>query len=64
MNRHLTLGLFAVAAALGTACSSSTPVLTDRDTLIVADFANTTGDQIFDDGLKAALQVACSSHPR
>jgi serine/threonine protein kinase len=35
----------------------STP-LTDKDTVVVADFANRTGDAVFDDTLKTALTIA------
>jgi serine/threonine protein kinase/Tfp pilus assembly protein PilF len=37
--------------------------LTDRDTLVLADFANSTGDSIFDDTLKTALSVALNQSP-
>jgi len=37
--------------------------LTDRDTIILADFANSTGDAIFDDTLKKALSVALQQSP-
>jgi tetratricopeptide (TPR) repeat protein len=32
--------------------------LTDKDTIVLADFANSTGDAIFDDTLKTALNVS------
>src|SRR6185503_10561178 len=32
--------------------------LTDRDTIILADFVNTTGEPVFDGALKVALAVA------
>src|ERR1700682_1819680 len=34
-----------------------TPKLTDKDTIVLADFSNTTGDPVFDDSLKQALAV-------
>ena len=37
--------------------------LTDRDTVVLADFANSTGDPIFDDTLKTALSVALNQSP-
>ncbi len=37
--------------------------LTDRDTIVLADFANSTGDTIFDDTLKKALSVALQQSP-
>ena len=32
--------------------------LTDKDTVVIADFANRTADPVFDDTLKTALTVA------
>ncbi len=37
--------------------------LTDRDTIVLADFANSTGDAIFDDTLKTALTVSLRQSP-
>jgi eukaryotic-like serine/threonine-protein kinase len=37
--------------------------LTDKDTIVLADFANSTGDVIFDDTLKTALSVSLSQSP-
>jgi len=37
--------------------------LTERDTIVLADFANSTGDPVFDDALKQALSVALSQSP-
>jgi len=37
--------------------------LTDRDTIVLADFNNTTGDPVFDDTLKQGLSVALSQSP-
>src|ERR1700731_701462 len=37
--------------------------LTDRDTIVLADFANSTGDPVFDDTLKTALSVALNQSP-
>ena len=63
MNRPLTLScLLASSIAFAAACSSR-PSLADRDTLVVADVANTTGDAVFDDGPKAAVQVALQQSP-
>ncbi len=41
----------------------ASPVLTDRDTIVVADFLNTTGDPVFDQTLKVALSVALEQSP-
>ncbi len=37
--------------------------LTDKDTIVLADFANSTGDAVFDDTLKTALTVALRQSP-
>ena len=39
------------------------PKLTGKDTIVLADFANSTGDAIFDDTLKDALGVALRQSP-
>src|SRR5271156_996761 len=43
--------------------SHRAPKLTDKDTIVVADFANSTGDPIFDDTLKTALAVSLRQSP-
>ena len=40
-----------------------TPKLTDKDTIVLADFTNTTGDAVFDDTLKQALAVDLGQSP-
>jgi serine/threonine protein kinase len=37
--------------------------LTDKDTIVIADFVNSTGDPIFDDTLKTALNVSLRQSP-
>jgi serine/threonine protein kinase/tetratricopeptide (TPR) repeat protein len=37
--------------------------LTDKDTIVLADFDNKTGDVVFDDTLKTALSVSLSQSP-
>src|ERR1700747_2313717 len=37
--------------------------LTDKDTIVLADFTNTTGDTVFDDTLKQALSVELAQSP-
>ncbi len=39
------------------------PALTDRDTILLADVVNTTGDPAFDDTLKQALSVQLEQSP-
>jgi serine/threonine protein kinase/predicted Zn-dependent protease len=43
--------------------SRSAKPLTDKDTIVLADFANSTGDPVFDDTLKQALSIALSQSP-
>ncbi len=38
-------------------------MLTEKDTIVLADFANTTGDPVFDDTLKTALSVSLNQSP-
>lgn len=42
---------------------SKTPKLTDRDTIVLADFVNATGDSVFDDTLKQALTMELGQSP-
>jgi eukaryotic-like serine/threonine-protein kinase len=39
------------------------PALTDRDTIVLADFENTTGDPVFDDTLRRGLSVELQQSP-
>lgn len=59
--------LAAVVAALAVAATFFvTPgprTLTERDTLVLADFENTTGEPVFDGALKVALAVALEQSP-
>jgi tetratricopeptide (TPR) repeat protein len=43
--------------------SPKTHALTDKDTIVLADFTNTTGDTIFDDTLKQALATEIQQSP-
>src|SRR3989454_264606 len=43
--------------------SRETKPLTEKDTIVLADFANTTGDAVFDDALKQALAVDLAQSP-
>jgi DNA-binding winged helix-turn-helix (wHTH) protein/tetratricopeptide (TPR) repeat protein len=40
-----------------------TPKLTDKDTLVLADFSNTTGDSVFDGTLRQGLAVQLEQSP-
>ena len=43
--------------------TTRTPAFTERDTILVADFANTTGDPAFDDALKQAVSIQLQQTP-
>jgi len=43
--------------------SPKTAVVTQKDTIVLADFANSTGDPVFDDTLKQALAVELGQSP-
>ena len=43
--------------------SHRTKPLTDKDTIVLADFDNKTGDPVFDDTLKTALNVSLNQSP-
>ena len=61
----LPLVLFVViAAAAGIFFwRSRTTQLTEKDSILLADFTNTTGDPVFDGTLKTALQVSLAQSP-
>ena len=43
--------------------SHQTKPLTEKDTIVLADFTNSTGDAVFDDSLKTALSVSLRQSP-
>ena len=43
--------------------SHRTAKLTEKDTIVLADFSNTTGDPVFDESLKRALAVSLQQSP-
>jgi len=47
----------------GDTTDSHRPPLSAKDTVVIADFANTTGDGVFDDTLKQALTIALRQSP-
>jgi eukaryotic-like serine/threonine-protein kinase len=58
--------LILVAAAIGGTLyfgSRRAHALTDRDTVVLSDFDNKTGDAVFDDTLKTALNVSLRQSP-
>jgi DNA-binding winged helix-turn-helix (wHTH) protein/tetratricopeptide (TPR) repeat protein len=56
----IVIGLFAVTSHF---YLQATPKLTDKDTIVVGDFDNKTGDAVFDDTLKTALTVSLNQSP-
>jgi eukaryotic-like serine/threonine-protein kinase len=66
-SRRVTIVGTVVAAALIVSLWLFLPrhahALTDKDTVVVADFANSTGDPVFDDTLKTALTVSLRQSP-
>ncbi len=65
------LGMYAAAGALVIALAAAglyyrshrAHPLTDKDTIVLADFDNKTGDPVFDDTLKTALNVSLRQSP-
>jgi Tfp pilus assembly protein PilF len=65
-----TAAAFAVIASTGVTIwslarrdASPTPALTDKDTIVLADFENKTGDPVFDDTLRQGLAVELQQSP-
>ena len=52
-----------IAVALTFFVSTSAPALTAQDTIVIADFENTTNEPVFDGALKVALAVALEQSP-
>jgi len=69
LGRRRTLWLGAVAAVVvaaavaGAIYSRRPPTLTDKDTIVLADFTNTTGDPVFDETLRQGLSVQLEQSP-
>jgi serine/threonine protein kinase/tetratricopeptide (TPR) repeat protein len=61
----IAAGVFVVAVAAIAALyfSRRTPALTAKDTVLLADFINTTGETVFDGTLKQALAVQLGQSP-
>ena len=56
-------GLLLLAAMVVVLVSSRPTRLTDKDTVVLADFANTTGDPVFDDALRQGLSSQLEQSP-
>ena len=59
----LTLAGIFIAAFAAYFYFNRKPVLTDKDTILLTDFTNTTGDAVFDGALKQALAVQLGQSP-
>jgi eukaryotic-like serine/threonine-protein kinase len=55
--------MVAALAVVGYFYFHRTPELTDKDTIVLADFTNKTGDTVFDGTLKTALEVSLGQSP-
>jgi DNA-binding winged helix-turn-helix (wHTH) protein/tetratricopeptide (TPR) repeat protein len=55
--------VFVPALILGYLHFHRAPKLTDKDTIVLADFANSTGDPVFDDTLRQGLAVQLEQSP-
>ena len=65
--RNLAIGIaalvFVAAAAAWFWRSDSAPAFVERDAILIADFENTTSDQVFDDALRQAVAVQLQQTP-
>jgi len=60
----LGIGVLVLAGAIAMfLLPRSAPALTERDSILLADFANTTGEPVFDETLKKALAVHLDQSP-
>jgi eukaryotic-like serine/threonine-protein kinase len=65
-SRWKTVSAVAVIVAMGASAYAylhRPPKLTDKDTIVVADFDNKTGDPVFDDTLRQGLSVELQQSP-
>ena len=58
-----SLAVALIAGVFTIIYSLRAPPLTEKDSIVVADFVNTTGDPVFDDTLKQGLSVQLSQSP-
>jgi serine/threonine protein kinase len=65
----VAVGLLLVAAVVALALlvssvhSRGAPLLTEKDTIVLADFTNTTGDPVFDETLRQGLTIQLEQSP-
>src|SRR5207237_2882063 len=67
-RRKVIVAVGAVVLAVGIAGgmvwrSRNRPVLTEKDTIVLGDFANYTGDSVFDGTLREGLSVQLAQSP-
>jgi serine/threonine protein kinase/tetratricopeptide (TPR) repeat protein len=55
--------VIAAALVLGRYITRAKPKLTDRDAIVLADITNSTGDSLFDGGLRQGLEVQLEQSP-
>ena len=68
IGKHRRLIVPTIAAVLALSVAGyfylrRTPKLTDKDTIVLADFSNTTGDSVFDGTLRQGLAVQLEQSP-
>jgi len=62
--KYLVAAAAGIAAAVGTYLLwHNKPVLTERDSIVLADFGNSTADVVFDGSLRQALSVKLAESP-
>jgi len=59
----ITLVILVLAAVAALVYFNRAPALTDKDTILLTDFVNTTGDSVFDGTLKKGLAVQLEQSP-
>ncbi len=59
----LLVGLLLIAVLVSVLVSSRHAALTDKDTVVLADFANSTGDPVFDGTLRQGLSAQLEQSP-
>jgi DNA-binding winged helix-turn-helix (wHTH) protein/tetratricopeptide (TPR) repeat protein len=68
-GRRMALALVALTVTIVTVAyvaqsrRAARPALTDRDSVLIADFANSTGDEVFDGTLRQAMAVQLGQSP-
>jgi len=63
LGAALAVAIFIIATAALYFYFNRAPALTEKDTILLADFVNTTGDAVFDGALKQALAVQLEQSP-